>query len=60
LGRAAYTLHFNPPALEYRQVSQQLAGVTDHERLKQLHAAAIQAEDMAAFTTQLAEALSDQ
>jgi predicted transposase YdaD len=56
----AITLHFNPPALEYRQVSQQLAGVTDHERLKQLHTAAIQAEDMAVFTAQLAEALSDQ
>lgn len=56
--REAIAVHFNPPAQEYRQISRQLERVTTEEALQQLHIAAIQAEDVAAFTARLAEGLA--
>jgi hypothetical protein len=48
-------LRIDPPVSGYRRVSHQLEQLTDHESLHQALAAAVQAEDMAAFTTRLAE-----
>jgi len=51
----AIALRFNPLAVEYRQISQQLEAIPGRKRLQQLHAAAIQAEDLAAFVAYLQE-----
>ena len=51
----AIALRFNPSALDYRQISQQLEVIPGRKRLQQLHAAAIQAEDLAAFVACLQE-----
>jgi hypothetical protein len=55
----AIALRFNPPAIDYRQVSAKLADLTDRKALQQVLATAIQAEDMAAFAAQLTEILPD-
>lgn len=54
----AITFRFDPPASEYRQVSQQLANLIQREQLQRLHVAAIQAENMPDFIARLAEELS--
>lgn len=54
----AITVRFDPPASEYRQVSQQLANLIQREQLQRLHVAAIQAENMPDFIARLAEELS--
>ena len=51
----AITLRFNPLAAEYRQISQQLEAITSRQVLQQLHAAAIQSEEMATFVARLRE-----
>ncbi len=51
----AVALRFNPAALEYRRVNRQLEDLTKRESLQRLHAAAIQAEDMATFVSRLDE-----
>ena len=51
----AIALRFNPSAMEYRQISQQLEAIPGRKRLQQLHAAAIQSEDLAAFVACLQE-----
>ena len=56
----AITVRFDPAASEYRRVSRQLTDLTSREQLQRLLAAAIQAEDMAAFVAQLAEELARQ
>jgi predicted transposase YdaD len=48
---------YDPPTHIYRYISQRLAGITDRQKLRDIQAAAIQAEDMAAFTARLDEIL---
>lgn len=54
----AITLRFNPPAKDYRQISQQLEQLTERKPMQELHATAIEAEKIAIFTSRLAELLS--
>jgi flagellar biosynthesis/type III secretory pathway protein FliH len=49
------TLRFDPVASIYRQASHRLDQLMDREQLQQALAAAVQAEDMAAFTARLDE-----
>jgi hypothetical protein len=55
----AVTIRFNPPAVEYRQVIRSLAQLTRREQLQHLLTAALQAEDMAEFATQLHTAIEE-
>ncbi|MDY7080552.1 MAG: hypothetical protein SXV54_27035 [Chloroflexota bacterium] len=55
----AVILHFDPSAMEYRRVNRQLTQLTDPERLRQIHAAAIQAQDMTEFDERLSDILTD-
>jgi hypothetical protein len=45
--------------MDYRQLGERLEGLRDRKRLQQVLAAAIQAEDMAAFTASLSERLAN-
>ncbi len=49
---------FDPSAREYRQVSRRLKDLASEELLQRVLIAAVQAEDMAAFTSRLADELA--
>jgi flagellar biosynthesis/type III secretory pathway protein FliH len=53
------TLRFDPAASQYRRVSEQLESLTERKALQQLLAAVVQAEDMAAFVSQLQGVLEE-
>ncbi len=55
----AITVRFNPPIVEYRQVSRQLTQLTRREQLQNLLTTALQAGTMAEFTAQLQEVVGE-
>ena len=54
----AIALRFNPSVQEYRQINQDLENILSRKVLQQLHAAAIQAEEMADFMATLSQELA--